>query len=264
MVRRNRNKQRGIQRGIEKHKIRSKVDEIIKSNLKILGIKAAQVGSIAEACFVLICRVSCSTYALPMEFYSGKLSIATSWKHLLIHYVWLVVVWTFIGIRTVIWVSLLLKDGLTTETLMSFTLLYSCLFCEAVGIGALTKVTETAQLVNSRKSLLGCLDVHKGRVTSEFEDLALSVKVIGIVYTMAISLPFLLAMNFIFPALPINLHQMLLSLGFGHSVPKIILQICCVPLEALLLIQPNLSAGFSIAVLLIGIDVLKFYNVQLR
>ena len=267
MVRRNRNKRRGIQQGVEKHKIGSNVDEELTRNPKgrtLLGFQASQISRMAKVCFTLICRVSCSTYGLPMEFNSGKLSMATSWKHLLVHYTWLAAVWTFAGLKAAITFTLLLEDGLTIHTLMSIGLLLPCMCAGTIGIGNVFMVKETVQLVNSWPGAMECLKEPKRRPVSEFEDLTLSIKVIGITCTLAFCLPFIVTMTFLFPNLPVSFHNVLLNCGFGNSVPKIILQVCCIPLEFLLQLQPLLSSGIGAAVLVIGIDALKVYHEQLR
>ena len=199
-----------------------------------------------------------------MEFKSGKLSVATSWKHLLVHYTWLAAVWIFGGLKAVITFSLLLEDGLTIYTLMSIGLLVPCMCAGTVGIGNIFMVKETVQLINSWPGTMECLKEPKRRAVSQFEDLTLSIKIIGIAYTLAFGLPFVVFMTFIFPGLPTTSHNILLRFGFGHFMPKIILQVCCIPLEFLLQMQPLLSCGIGATVLVIGIDVLKVYHEQLR
>ena len=81
---------------------------------------------------------------------------------------------------------------------------------------------------------------------------------------MAIGSTGLIPLNFIYACLPVALHNFLLRLGIGFYINQLVLQTLCVPFEFLLHVQPMASAGMGAAVLVIGIDVLKFYFEQLR
>ena len=267
MVRRNKNKRRGIQPCVEKHKIRSTGDSAYNGDpngRKLLGIKVARISRIAEACFTLICRISCFTCGLPMEYQAGELLMTSNWKRLGIHYAWLASAWVFAGVKLAILIPLLVEDALTVNTFMNLVLLFPCMCAGTFGIGTIFKVTETVQLVNSWNSTLECLEEPKGRLVSGFEDPALSVKVVGVACTMVIGLPCVIVLNFIFPDLPIGLHNILLSFGIGNSMPRWMLQTCCVPLECVFQMLPILNAGLGTCVLVIGIDTLKVYYEQLR
>ena len=132
------------------------------------------------------------------------------------------------------------------------------------GIGNIFKVKETVQLANSWNGLLESIKEPKGRVVSGFDDPTLSLKVIGVVCTVAIGLIGMITMGFIFPDLPIASHNILLRIGIGCSMTRFFLQVACVPFDLLLQMQPTLSSGFGITILVIGIDVLKVYNELLR
>ena len=266
-MRRNRNKRRGVQHGVQKHKIRSKGDKIFgqdPQDRRILGIKVAEISRSAQVCFTLLCRISCSTYALPMEFYFGKLSLTTSWKHLLLHYTLLAAAWTTFGLKVVICTSLLFEEGLMAHTLMSLVSLVPCMCAGTLGIGNIFKVRETVQLVNSWKVILDCLEEPKGRPVSGYEDLKLSLKIIAVAFTAVLGIMGMIVTVFIFPDLPVASHNIFLRFGIGCSINKRVLQVLCVPLELLLLMQPTICAAFGAAVLVIGIDVLKVYYEQLR
>ena len=267
MVRRNRNKRRGIQPSVEKHKINSKVDKEVDwdpSDRKLFGIQVTQISRLADACFTLILRISCSICSLPMEYHDGELFQTCNWKRLCIHYTWLAAVWAFTGIKMVILIPLLFEDGLTVNNLMSIGLLFPSMCAGTFGIGTVFKPKETVQLVNTCKCTLECLEEPKGRPVSEYEDLALSFKVVGVACTVVVGLPIMVAFNFLFPNAPVGLHNIILSFDVGHSMPRWMFQICCVPLECLLQMQSILTAGLGTAVLVIGIDVLKVYYEQLR
>ena len=266
MVRRNKNKRRGIQPSVEKHKISGKVDTACAgdpNDRKLLGITVARISRMAEASFTLMCRLSCLTCAQPMEYHSGELFPTSNWKRLCIYYIWQAAVWVFAGIKTVIVIPLLFSDALTVYTLMNIALLFPCMCAGTFGIALVFKPKETVQLVNSWKSTMECLEEPKGRLVSEYEDLALSFKVVGAGYTVVIGLPSILALNFIFPELQLGLHNILLSFGIGHSMPPWMLQTCCLPLEGLLQMLPILNAGLGTCILVIGIDVMKVYYEQL-
>ena len=208
--------------------------------------------------------MSCSTFALPMKFQFGKLSSVIGWKHLLLHYTWLAAVWTTFGLKLGLWTSLLLEEGLTVNTLMSLASIFPCMCAGTLGIGNIFKVRETVQLANSWKDILACLEIPKGRPVSVFEDFTLSLKIIGVAFTVGLAVMGMLVLNFIFPGIPVASHNILLRFGIGYSMNKFVLQVLCVPLELLLQMQPIICAGFGAAVLAVGIDVLKIYFEQLR
>ena len=268
MVKRNNGKRRGVQRGVEKHKLRCKIEEVgnrdSSEDRKLLGIEVAQIGHFAESCFELLCRISCSTYCLPMEFHGGKLSMLTNWQSLFLHYTWFAAVWTFAVLKTTIWFPLLLEHGLTVNTLISLYLLMPCMCSIAFGSGTFFKARETIQLVNVWKVTLESLEERKGRALSGFEDPALAYKVIGITFTGGFSLLGLLGANFIFSDLPVAVHNILPRFGIGCSTNQFLLQIFCLPLECVLQMQPILSAAFGAAVAVTGIDMLKVYYEELR
>ena len=148
MVRQNRNKRRGIQRGLEKYKIRNKIVEQIfnrepSKNQKHLGLAVAPVSRIAQASFDFLCRVSCTTHSLPMEYRDGKLFMSTSWKHLVTHYTWFAAASTFGALKTMIFASVLLEEGLTVKTLMSFALVSPFFFGLFLGSSIILKPSET-------------------------------------------------------------------------------------------------------------------------
>ena len=227
-------------------------------------MNASQISRVAEASFSFICRAGCYTCALPMEYHSGELSSNPGWKHLFIHYTWFASVWAFTGLRTVVWLPLLVEEGMSVNTLLSIALLLPCMCAGSFGIANVLMVKKTVQLFNSWKHTLGCLQNQKRRIVSEYEDLTLSMKIIGVAGAVAVAGPSFLAVTFLFPHLPTCLHNILLRFGLGHSMPKIILQVCCIPAELILVIQPLLSAGFGATILIIGIDLLNVYHEQLR
>ena len=199
-----------------------------------------------------------------MGFHCGRLSSDPGWKHLFIHYTWFAAVCTITGLKTFILLSLLMEEGFTVHCIMSYAHLFPCMCAASFGIGNVLKAKEAVQLVNSWKGTLTCLQEPKGRVVSEYEDLTLSLKVIGVTCTIVAGGPFLVSLSFMFPNLPVSLHNLLPRFGVGCSVPQIALQICFIPAELLFIMQPLLSTGFGVAVLMIGIDVLKVYYEQLR
>ena len=268
-VKRAKGKRRGIQPGIERHKIKFKSDaEAVDGDpteRKILGVQVARISHLAEAYFKAFCAISCTLCILPMEYeFGGKLAMTTKRGKLWAHYAVLAIMSTAMAIKGVALFQFSIEYGLTVSTLMSIGLFSPYVCGLTVGVGNFLKPRETLQLVNSWRSTLDCVGKAKGRHISGFESLPLSLKVVGVGATTTIVPFILLTLAFLFPDLPVNAHNLVSSLGLDTNPPALVVQLSFIPLESLLMVLPTVSAAFGGMVLTIGIGVLKVYYEGIR
>ena len=88
-VRRAKGKRRGIQWGVQKHKIGHKLglsECESTDDRRILGIHASHVSRLAEYCYSNVCHWSCILYVLPAEYICGELVLRKNWKRWAVYY----------------------------------------------------------------------------------------------------------------------------------------------------------------------------------
>ena len=270
VVRRGKEKRRGIHPGVEKQKIKCKVvpTVVLHGNAeggKFLGIREYQLGRVTEASFNLVSRLVCALAILPMEYQCGRLVMTSSkWKQL-VHYLVHTALLGCLVSKAVIVFSFLAEHGLTVKSVLCVVSLIPLLWGVTLGSGNIFKHQETLQLVNSWKSTLECLGAAKGNPVSLYTSLSASLKAVASVAVNAGFVVILLVFPFTFPDLPVHVHSVVLSSGLKSFAPPLILvQLVCLPLELFLAAAPLLSYAFSILVLIIGIDVLKVYYDGIR
>ena len=258
-------KRRGIRPGIEKQRMKGKSEPREDLyNRKLLGIPTHRLSRIAETCFAFLCLSCCNLAIIPLKYKNGQLVDTCNWKRCIIHYAGLAITVVILVTRALLVASYVHQHGLTAETLMMTVMLAPYLCSATLGAGTVFMCTETLQLVNSRKYTLRCLQRASGRYLSGFEDVGLSLKVIGAGCGAIFGPVILSVLPFVYPNLPLGVRNVILGFRFSNSVHPLIFHIVCTAVDFFLILVPTLSAAFGAAVLIVGIDVLKLYYELIR
>ena len=155
-VKRVKGKRRGIQRGVQKHKVGPKIDLYEYENAehrRVFGIKASEISVIAEDRFHSICCWCWILHVLPAEYICGEIVVRKNWKRMACHchYILIAAQVTNAIHKMLTLGPLLFRTGVTVDTLMSLVLAFPSICAFTLGTGSVLKVGETAQLLNALK-----------------------------------------------------------------------------------------------------------------
>lgn len=271
-LKRGNGKRRGINAGVEKHRIRSKMSTTeLKSKGHgggICGIRATQISTLGEGSFTLIQCLCCFLRMLPMEYSSrGQLVMTGDWKRLGILY-GMIAVLVASAVYKTITIPLLAQNGLTVETILCLFMLLAYL----VGGTAVAlnnwKAEETLQLVNSWRYTIACLQgATERQVVSPFESLSVSMRVIVSSSAVPATTLGLSLVVLVFPALPTSMHNAALLrpllMYFGEDW-SFLFRLACLPFESLLLLLLTLHIAFLANTFIVGIGTMRIYFDSIR
>ena len=266
MGKRSTGKKRGIQRGVAKHKIRSKPLKGKEGEQTVLGIGESVYFAIARKCFELWFYWCGKLYLAPFARTATGEYVPLDPRSKLIHYV----VWSlkFLmqlhklgGLGVMLW-----HGELRIETFMctSHFLIYLTSF--SISIGMIARPKETIDLLNSWPYILSCLRELRKDVPSPFDDLSAALKIIAVlVATQGIAFAAAL-LTLAFSTLPTCYFPAAEYLGLipDGMLPRFAWQLIFFPLEYLTYIPPMLCSPLCGSMLLIFVGVLRTVGNELR
>ena len=252
MGKRSTGKKRGIQRGVAKHKIKSKVLKGKDGGQTIFGIGESVYSSLGGKCFEFWFYWCSKLYLIPFARTEDGEYVPLDTKSTIIHYcVWfvkfLILLHKLIGTGII-----LLRAELTIQTFMctSHLLIYLGSFC--ISLGMIARSKETMDLLNGWPFILTCLTELRGSRPTQFDDLSTSLKIIAVfVATQGIALAAAL-LSLAFSTLPTCLFPTAESLGLLPEglLPRFGWQLVFFPLEYIMYLPPMFSTPLAVSLLL--------------
>ena len=266
MGKRSTQKKRGIQRGVAKHKIRSKPLKQKEHQKKVLGIPESFYFAVGKNCFefwFFCCR---KLYLIPFTRTAQGDYVALEGSRKRIHYlVWFI---KFLVLLHKTWglAAVLLFEELKTETfiILSLFMVYFVSFC--ISFVVLARPKETMDLLNCWPLVLSCLKELDLEASSPFDDISEVLMLVTVmIVTQAIALAAAL-LSLAFDTLPVCYYPTLYKLGL---IPEGVLtrfgwQLIFAPLEYATNIHPMLSAPFSGGIFIILVGVFKIFSNGMR
>ena len=266
MGKRTTGKRRGIQRGVAKHKVRSKPVAGLEGERTVFGVRESVYFSIGRKCFEFWLHYGGKLYLVPFAQTSRGEYVSLDRRGTLIHYfVWLIkflmLLHKFVGL-----VIMGLQEGHKVETFMcaSHFLIYLVSFC--VSLVMVAKPQETMDVLNSFPYVLSCGEKLRKGAPSMFDDLSASLKIIAVLLaTQGIALvgPLL---SLAFRALPTCYFPAAEYFGLIPQgiFPRFAWKLVFFPLEYATYLTPMLSAPFAGSIVLIIVGVHRMVGNEIR
>ena len=266
MGKRSTSKKRGIQRGVAKHKIKSKALKLKEGERTVLGVAESFYVSTAAKCFEFWFYCCGKLYLAPFTRTESGEYVPLDRKSKLIHsFVWLAKLLMLLH-KLVGTVVILLREGLKIETFMctSHLLIYLVSFC--ISLGMIARPKETIDLLNSWPYILSCLKEIRKDVPSPFDDLSAALKIMAVlVATQGIAVAAAL-LTLAFSTLPTCYFPAAEYLGLipDGMLPRFAWQLMFFPMEYLTYLPPMLSTPLCGSLFLILVGVHRMVGHELR
>ena len=266
MGKRTTGKKRGIQRGVGKHKIRSKPFKGKDGERCVFCIGESVYFSGGRKLFEFWFSYCCGMYLIPFTRTSNGEYVRLDRKGLLIHYsVWTVKFFMLLhklsGLGIMLW-----SEELKIETFMctSHFLIYLVSFC--ISLVMVVRPQETMELLNSFPFILSCLKETEKGVASQFDDLSTALKMMAVLLaTQGIAIAAAL-LSLAFSTLPTCYFPAAESLGLipAGLLPRFAWQLMFFPLEYATYLPPMFSAPLAGSIFLILLGVFRMVENKLR
>lgn len=264
-------RKRGIQRGVGKYKIRSKVvgaEQDDDNGEGFLGFQRSAFLAAGQKCFDILFEGTKFFQLAPFRrTLTGQYVPLTS-KQTILHYAAIIIGVLFMLQKFVGTAQLLFYEELKIETFMCVSLFVihfaACMIC----LGMWARPKETMELLNSWPQILACLEEIQGdgRPPTPFDNMSTSLKVIAcFLVTQGIALATGI-LSLLFSNLPACFFPMADKYGLIPEgvLPRFGWQLVFFPLEYFSYVPPMFAAPFSAAILLTLMGVLQVYLDQLR
>ena len=260
-------RKRGIQRGVAKHKIRSRpVAGKLEGERRLLGFAESVYFATSKRCFEFWFLWCDKLYLAPFTRSTAGVYVPSDWKRKLIHYVvWFII---FLSLLHKLWVlgRMLLYEELKVETFMCMSqfLVYFVPVC--ISLGVILRPKETMDLLNSWPLLFQSLKEVRDDIPSPFDNLSAALEIIStLVSTQVIALTMAL-FSLAFSTLPTCYFPAMENLGLipAGLLPRFCWQLIFFPLEYATYLPPMLIASLAGGIVLIETGVYKIYTAELR
>ena len=261
-VKRGNQRRRGLGKATEKlPKLRSRshVEGVTKFSKK--GTTALAFAKCAQFVFNSLAYTACRFHAVPMKFKDGVCSHISTKLEKFVHYC--VLFFLFARIMNIFYVcSYLIFEEFLITTLFSLTVLMFLVLGVGMGCCNILVSKETVQLINTWPQVVQSLEEVRGRPVDMFEDVALSVKIVGIggILTLA---PLVLSLTIlVYADLPVSLQYQVRQIL--PDLPEIWSQLIFCPFELMAGVLTALMAAIGGCVLIISIGLLNLFGKTMR
>ena len=174
-------RKREIQRGVGKHKIRSKAVGARPGEDGFLGIGRSVYFSLGLKCFELLYRGTEFFHLIPFRCTAKGEYVPLDFKQKVWHYAVFSLGSVLILQKAWGTVELLLFEELKIQTFMCISLFIIYLISFMVGLGIWARPQETMDLLNSWPKTLACLEeIREGPPPKPFDDMSTALKIIAI------------------------------------------------------------------------------------
>ena len=270
MVKQSRGKIRGIQRGVQKHKIRfSTPDEggtLIER--KISGRNLARIHALAELCWaylVAVCSTLCLIPLKPSATKQGHFEVGSLRKRL-IHYSIVTAVLTLLSHTIVVSVDIMINQDINLKTYMCACYIVILFIASSACSASTLKTLEIQGVINSWGPILKQLEEISGNQPKLFNITNLCMKIIALTWIFHVCAFNASFFSLVFDSLPVCLYPTLKGIGLlpKSNLPHVFWQIALYPLELLTLLLPMIATAFNLSVVAIGLEILRVYNSEMR
>ena len=266
MGKRTTGKKRGIQRGVAKHKIKSKALSARGSDRTFLGVGEQFYFSLARKCFEFWLYCCNKLHLASFTRNESGEYVLLDQKSQFIHYCVWSIKFVMLLHKTVGLVIILLREELNIKTFMctSLFLIYFVSFC--ISFGMLARPKETIDVLNSCPLMLSCLKEFREDELSMFDNLSAALKIISVlIATQGIAIAAAL-LSLAFSTLPNCYFPTAEAFGLIPEgvLPRFAWQLIFFPLEYMTYLPPMYSAPLAGSVLLILVGVVKTVGSELR
>ena len=262
MVKKLRSCRRGIQRGVQKHRIRM-------SELEHDGTGSSKrilISYVARLCWSYLAKVCCSLNLLALQQSPDGYWILCSVKRLLIHYLILAIGLGLLVRNCVVSIHRLGHYGADTITIMCLANLVLCLIYSSATLGSTWSAVETKDVLNSWRSSLRYIEEVTGEKVSCFDSKADNMKVIGCAYIYNVG-PLDMALFGIFiDNAPTTCFESLRYVGMvpENPLPDFVWRLLLSPLDLILVLGQAYTAAFSVITLAVCGGIIRLYCNQMR
>ena len=264
-------RKRGIQRGVGKYKIQSKIveaEQVSNDGEGFLEFRRSAFITSGQKCFDILFRGIAFFQLAPFRCTLTGQYVPLNSKKTVRHYIALAIVVLFMLQKFVGTAQILLYEQLKVETFMCLSLFVIHFAAFMTSLGMWARPEQTLDLLNSWPKILACLEEIQGdgRHPTPFDNMSTSLKIIApFLVCQGIALGTGVA-SLLFSNLPACFFPMAENFGLIPEgvLPRFGWQLVFFPLECLSYIPPMFAAPFSGAILVILMGVLKVYLDQVR
>ena len=262
MVKKFRSKQRGIQRGVQKHKVcqSKKQQDAIGSSKKQL------ISYFARLCWSYLTKACCKLNLVPLQIDADGDWELCSLNRRLIHYILLAIGLGLLARNLAISAYRLFHDGGDLITILCLAIFFLSAVSAAAALGSTWSALEMKDVLNSWSPSLRFIEEATGNKVSCFDSTADNLKVIGCTYIYNVA-PLNVALAcMLFENIPTSCFGSLYSLGMipESILPNLFWRILLSPLELLLALSQAYTAVFNVSTLALGSGLIRAYCNEMR
>ena len=272
MVKKSRTRYRGIQPGVQRHKILSRPvnqKSIFDIAEKLLSSENLQrFYTFSENCFHFYTDCSCSLCLVPLSVSAvkGRLEPA-SVKKLVLHYFMLTLLTVSMLHKLGVSVYMVMFESMDATTFMSVATFLACFVSLTASASSIFRSDVTIDLLAGWPQILACYPQKDGTVLGIVSNTKTAIvvsglAVLGFVIGLGLSM-----ISLILPSLPVCFLPLAEHVGLvseQSQIPRIVWRFVFWPLEILTYLIPMLLAGFSTMTLMILAMVVRTCTNQLR
>ena len=270
MVKQSRHMNRGIPKGVQKHRIQRRVPETVATLIESKNTTGTvgKIHDFGEICWVYLvtaCSKLCLIPLKPSKDRQGHFEPCPFWGRLL-HYFVVTAGLILLGHKTIVTVDLMINEHISVRTYMCL-LHMSILFATAMSCtGSTIKSREIQGVLNSWDSILHQLEEMNGNRPKLFSITSLCMKVIAITCNLQLAAVLASLFTVVSDSLPVCLYPTFKRYGIlpENSLPEVLWRIGFYPLELTTLLLPMIGTAFNACAVAIGIEVLRVYNTEMR
>ena len=272
MVKKSRTPHRGIQPGIQRHKILSRP----LNQTSIFGIAEQLISSqslqrfytFSENCFYFYADCSCSLCLVPLSVSTvkGRLEPAST-KERILHYFMLTLLTVSMLHKLGVSVYMVMFEPMDATTFMSVATFLACFVSLTASASSIFRSDVAIDLLAGWPQILACYPQKDGRVLGIVSNTKTAIvvsglAVLGFVIGIGISMFSLILPSLLVCFLPLAEHVGLVSKQ--SQIPRIVWALVFWPLEILTYLLPMFVSGFSTMTLMIMAMVIRTCTEQLR
>ena len=264
-----RRRNRGVPRGVQKHKIRRRVSDTGLPLIERISMRnRTRIHGLAELCWVYVVTTCSKLRLIPLKPCMTKqdhFEASSFWDQLL-HYLVATVALTLFGHKIIVTVDVLVNEDISVKTYMCLCYILIQSTAASACSGSTIKSREMQGLINSWGPILQQLEEMTGKRPRLFNITSLSLKIITFTWLVHVIAFNASLFSLVFDALPVCLYPAVKQIGIldGNNLPAVFWQIVCYPLELIALLLPMVGIAFNVIVLVIGLEVMRVYCREIR